>query len=332
MGAARDPAWIATLYERMILIRTFEETAARLYEQAELPGFLHSSVGQEASAVGASAFLDQEDYITSTHRGHGHVLAKGLSPRAMFAELFGRRTGANSGKGGSMHVMDVGTGVLGANGIVGAGIPIAVGAALGVKMRGTQRVVVAFFGDGALNTGAFHEGVNLASVWTLPVVFVCENNGYAESTPFAAAARVEDMAVRAPAYGVPGETVDGNDLLSVLDVMDGAVARARRGEGPTLVQCNTYRWYGHYLGDPGVYRSEEEVAVWRERDPVRRVAAWLADHTTFGPDDEARIRDRVEKQVADAVAYARASPPPERDSAFRDVYADTAGTGEEGLR
>lgn len=328
--AGRDPHWVAALYERMVLIRAFEEAAARLYEKGELPGFLHSSVGQEAVAVGATALLHSTDYITSTHRGHGHVLAKGVPPRAMFAELFGRETGTNGGKGGSMHVMDVAAGVLGANGIVGGGIPIAAGAALGIQMLGGERVVVAFFGDGALNTGAFHESVNLASVWQLPAIFVCEHNGYAESTPSSAASRVSDIVVRAAAYGLPGVAVDGNDLFAVLDAVENAVSRARRGEGPTLVQCATYRWYGHYIGDPGAYRSDAEVAAWRGRDPIARVSAWLTEHATWDSEDDAAVRERVERQIGEAIDLGRGSPRPAPESALADVYAE--GVRSEGAR
>ena len=320
----RDPAWVAKLYERMVLIRAFEEAAARLYEQGELPGFLHSSVGQEAVAVGATAMLHRTDFITSTHRGHGHVLAKGVSPRAMFAELYGRETGTNRGKGGSMHIMDIAAGVLGANGIVGGGLPIAAGAALGIQMLGGERVVVAFFGDGALTTGAFHEAVNLAAVWQLPAIFVCEHNGYAESTPSSAASRVSDIAVRAAAYGLPGSAVDGNDLFAVLDAVESAVHRARKGEGPTLVQAATYRWYGHYIGDQGAYRADEEVAAWKARDPIARVSDWLMDHAAWGSEDDAAVHERVEQQIGGAIDFGRASPRPAPESALADVYAERA--------
>jgi TPP-dependent pyruvate/acetoin dehydrogenase alpha subunit len=316
-----EPAFVLDLYRRMVRIRQFEETSAALYEKGLLPGFLHSSVGQEAVPVGCAAYLRTDDYITSTHRGHGHVLAKGIDSRRMFAELFGRLEGYNRGKGGSMHIMDFSHGILGANGIVGAGIPIAAGAGLAIQNRASDQVVVSFFGDGAVNTGAFHEGINLAAIFDLPVIFVCENNLYAESTPQRAVTRIPDLTVRAAAYGIPGELVDGNDLFQVLDASRRAIERARAGGGPTLLECRTYRWYGHYIGDPAVYRDAEEVATWKARDPLVAVRRWL---TAEGGVDEAavlQVEQEVAQEMAEAVAFGQNGTVPPAATAFEDVYS-----------
>ena len=242
----------------MVRIRRFEERAIQLFMAQEMPGFLHSYLGQEAVAAGVCETLEQDDSITSTHRGHGHVIAKGLQLDRMMAELFGKRTGYCKGKGGSMHIADFSCGVLGANGIVGGGIAIATGAALASKLRGTKRVAVAFFGDGATNQGSFHEAANMAAIWQLPVVLVCENNLYAVSTHQARHTRLTDLSERAKAYGFPGRTVDGNDPVAVYEAASEAVQRARRGEGPTLLECKTYKWMGHYIGDPGTYRTRKK--------------------------------------------------------------------------
>jgi TPP-dependent pyruvate/acetoin dehydrogenase alpha subunit len=317
-----DPVFILELYRRMVRIRQFEETSTELYEKGELPGFLHSSVGQEAVPVGVLAHLRPDDYITSTHRGHGHVLAKGMDTRRMFAELFGRLEGSNRGKGGSMHIMDFSRGILGANGIVGAGIPIAAGAGIAIQNRGTDQVAVSFFGDGAINTGAFHEGVNLAAIFDLPVVFVCENNLYAESTPQSYVTRVPDLTHRAAAYGIPGELVDGNDLFQVLDAAARAVDRARSGQGPTLLECRTYRWYGHYIGDPAVYRSEDEVQAWKRRDPLVKVRRWLVKTGGVPEADVARVEAEVAEEMAAAVAFGRNGTTPPVETAVEDVYSE----------
>ncbi|MCL6522156.1 MAG: thiamine pyrophosphate-dependent dehydrogenase E1 component subunit alpha [Firmicutes bacterium] len=321
MAGDFDPAWVTELYRCMLRIRAFEEKAAELYQKGELPGFLHSSVGQEAVPVGVTAWLERDDLITSTHRGHGHILAKGADPARMFLELYGSEEGYNRGKGGSMHIMDFSIGVLGANGIVGGGVPIAVGAALSLQNRGSDRVVACFFGDGAVTTGAFHEGVNMAAIWDLPVLFVCENNQYAESTPHRTVDRARDLTVRAQGYGIPGEVVDGNDLFAVLEAARRAVERARRGGGPTLLECRTYRWYGHYIGDPAVYRSEEEVASWKARDPLGRVAGWLAERGALDEEGEARLRAEVQAEIEAAAAAGARGRRPAPESALEDVYA-----------
>ncbi len=310
---------VLPLYRDMLRIRGFEGKATKLYEQGVLPGFLHSSVGQEAVPVGVSAHLDKDDYITSNHRGHGHVLAKGMEPERMFAELYARTTGYNSGRGGSMHIMDFSLGIVGANGIVGAGVPIATGAGISFQVNGTKQVAVSYFGDGAVNSGAFHEGLNLAAIWSLPVVFVCENNFYAESVPQSYAAKV-GIAERAAAYGIPGVRVDGNDLFAVYDAAKAAVARARKGEGPTLIECQTFRWSGHFVGDPGVYRTKEEVEAWRLKDPLPRVHSWLEQHGVTAAD-----LDTMEAAVADemdrAAERGAAGPRPDPQAATDNVYA-----------
>lgn len=319
--ALLDRATALDLYTRMVKIRQFEEKAARLYEQGLLPGFLHSSVGQEAVAVGVCGALRRDDYITSTHRGHGHIIAKGAGLDRMFAELYGRETGFNRGLGGSMHIMDFELGVLGANGIVGAGIPIAAGAGLSIQLRGTDQVAVAFFGDGAINTGAFHEGINLAAIWDLPCVFVCENNLYAESTPQSYVLRIPDLTERARAYGIPAELVDGNDLVAVYEATRRAVERARAGKGPTLLECRTYRWYGHYIGDPAVYRPAEEVEYWKARDPIPRFEAWMAEHVGFEASDRDAVWQAVEAEIEAAVKFAEESPLSPVDAALSCVYS-----------
>lgn len=310
------------VYRRMLRIRRFEESAAELYRSGELPGFLHSSVGQEAVAVGVCAHLDTRDVIASTHRGHGHVIAKGARLDRMMAELYGKETGYCRGKGGSMHIADTDLGILGANGIVGAGVPIAAGAALALKLRGAPQVAVAFFGDGATNTGAFHEGVNLATVWQLPCVFVCENNEYAESTPRSIHQRVKDVAGRAAAYDVPGLIADGMDFFSVYEVAGEAVRRAREGGGPTFVEAKTYRFGGHHMGDPGTtYRTKEEVERYRQRDPLslfqRRVIA-EAEVTT---EELTAVEREVAAELQEAIRFGRESPLPAVDSALTDVYS-----------
>ena len=303
----------------MVRIRGFEERAVELFMAQELPGFLHSYLGQEAVAAGACACLKQDDYITSTHRGHGHVIAKGLSLDRMMAELYGKTTGYCKGKGGSMHITDFSRGILGANGIVGGGIPIATGAALSAKMRKSEQVVVCFFGDGASNQGAFYEAANMAAVWTLPIVFVCENNLYALSTPHSRHQKTQEIAVRAAAFGFPGVTVDGNDPIAVYEAVVCSVDRARRGDGPTLVECRTYRWLGHFVGDPGTYRPKEEVAAWREKDPLPRYERYLEERGVLDREEIESVHQVVKEEVRAAVEFARRSPSPQPEDALEDV-------------
>src|ERR1700735_3007177 len=267
---ASSPFSLVALLEmqrRMLLIRGFEERVAVLYRDGEVPGFVHLSTGQEATAVGACWPLGPADAITSTHRGHGHCLAKGLDPVGMFAELMGKEQGTNRGRGGSMHIADPKLGIFGANGIVAAGLPIAVGAATAAQLRSDGSVAVAFFGDGAVAQGAFHEALNLAAVWKLPVVFFCENNGYAEFSP-ASTQHAAALEARAAGYGIPYVAVDGNDVVATAAVMEDVVGAARDGSGPSVVEAATYRWHGHYEGDPERYRSPDELEEWRSRDPL----------------------------------------------------------------
>ncbi len=313
------------MYRKMVEIRQFEEAAGTLYQSGQLPGFLHLYIGEEATAVGVCAHLEDADYITSTHRGHGHLIAKGGKRDRMMAELFARTTGYCKGKGGSMHIADKATGILGANGVVGAGIPLAAGAGLSAKLRGTQQVAVSFFGDGATNQGVFHETLNLAAVWDLPVVFVCENNRFGMGTPQREHQRVEDIAVRAPAYDMPGVTVDGNDVLKVYDAAREAVTRAREGDGPTLLNCDTYRFRGHHIGDPGTsYRDREEVQEQeRKRDPIRRLAAVLTEEEGVTEAQLSEIEAELAKDLEDALAFAKNSPEPLPEDALEDLYAGT---------
>ncbi|MDV9174165.1 dehydrogenase E1 component subunit alpha/beta [Streptomyces sp. W16] len=291
------------MYRRMRRIRRFEERASDLYKATEIPGFLHLSIGQEASAVGACWPLGERDGITSTHRGHGHVLAKGLDSASMMAELMGKDAGTCHGRGGSMHIADPGLGIYGANGIVGAGLPIAAGVATAAKLRAAGDVVVAFFGDGAVAQGMFHEAVNLAAVWDLPVVFLCENNHYSEFSPASEQHRAP-LSARAAGYGIGYEHVDGNDVLAVAQTMTGVVARLRAGGGPVLVEAETYRWHGHYEGDPERYRPAEEVAAAKERDPLlvarRRLDAAAAD----------AVDEEIDKEMEAAIEWARSLPEP----------------------
>ena len=311
------------LYRDMLLIRRFEERAAELRMAGLIPGFLHPYIGQEAVAVGVCAALGPDAAITSTHRGHGHMLARGASPARMYAELYARRDGYNRAKGGSLHMIDTELGFLGANGIVGGGIPLATGAGLQLKRKGLRTVAVSFFGDGASNEGAFHESLNLASLWKLPVLYVCENNLYGEFTRQDRHQTVKDVAVRAAAYDMPGVIADGNDVLDVHRVAGEAVARAVAGEGPTLIEAKTYRHRGHYEGDMGAYRPPDEVAEWMARDPILTFGTRLIAELGATQDALDAASAEVEQTLADAAAFAEASPHPEPDEALEDVYAET---------
>ena len=322
MPRASNKSLYLRLYKDMLRIRLFEEKSIEIFQAGELPGFLHAYIGEEAVAVGVCAALKREDHITGTHRGHGHVLAKGCAFGPMFAELYARTTGYCKGKGGSMHIADQALGILGANGIVGAGIPIAAGAALAFQLRKTKQVQVAFFGDGAANEGAFHEGINLAAVWRFPAVFVCENNLYAESTPQRTHQSIVDIADRDKAYDIPGVSVDGQDVLAVHEVARAAVDRARKGKGPTLIEAKTYRFLGHYVGDPGsAYRTREEVDGWKKRDPIELFEKVLLKGRWAGKKDFEKTRARLSAEIEEAVDFARNSPPPDDAEALTDVYA-----------
>ena len=308
------------MYRQMLLIRRFEERCNQLYMRGEIPSTLHLYVGQEAVAVGACQQLRRDDYITSTHRPHGHALAKGVSPRAIMAELYAKSTGCCKAKGGSMHVGDMEVGMLPAIAIVGAGIPIAAGLALAQKYMGTDRVTVSFFGEGAANEGAFHEGLNMAAIWDLPVVYVCENNLYAASTPVSVTFKIKDIAERAAAYGMPGEVVDGNDVLAVYEAVGRAVQRARAGEGPTLLECKTYRQVGHSRSDPRTYRTKEEEREWAERDPIKRLGDRLLAEGVATEALLAEIEKEITAIVDDAEAFAKASPDPDPTETLQHVY------------
>lgn len=326
MSSAGDSKELGTdelleIYRRMWLVRAFEERAIELFSAGELPGFLHSQIGQEGVCVGACAPLRRDDYITTTHRGHGDMIAKGAQVDRMMAELYAKETGYCRGKGGSMHIFDFTLGVLGANGIVGAGLPIATGAALSAKLRGTDQVTLSFFGDGATNQGAFHEALNLASVWELPVIFVCQNNEYAESTPRQVHQRVRDIASRAAGYELPGIVVDGMDVLAVRDVVAESVDRARTGGGPTLVEAKTYRFLGHYVGDAEAYRTKDEVAEWRRRDPVLRLRARLIEAGLLRGQVDDPVEAEARAAVEEGVEFARRSASAPLSAAFEDVYA-----------
>ncbi|MDZ4375297.1 MAG: thiamine pyrophosphate-dependent dehydrogenase E1 component subunit alpha [Phenylobacterium sp.] len=317
-----NAALLIDLLTQMRRIRAFELAAGELMEKALIPGSVHLSVGQEAVAAGVCAVLRQDDQITSTHRGHGHMLAKGGSIAPMIAELFGRRSGSCGGKGGSMHISDPSIGALGANGIVGAGPPIAVGAAFANRFKGADRVAVAFFGDGASNEGSVHEAGNMAAVWNLPVLFVCENNGYAEFTPQAHHQRIRDIADVAGAWGMDAVIVDGMDVMAVYEAARAAVEKARKGGGPTFIEAKTYRFYDH-IGFKGLrlkYRPPEEVAAWEARDPIKAVERALAEAGALSAQGADAIRQRFEDEVAAAIDVARSAEPPEPGALLRDVY------------
>jgi pyruvate dehydrogenase E1 component alpha subunit len=308
------------IYERMRLIREFENQAAALFAAGRIPGFVHLYAGEEAIAVGLCAHLSDRDFITSTHRGHGHCIAKGVELNPMTAELFGKATGSCKGKGGSMHIADVDKGMLGANGIVGAGGPLACGSALMAKVKGTDQVTICFFGDGASEQGTMHEAMNLAAIWKLPVVFVCENNGYAQSTPAHYHCSAKDISDRATAYAIPGFTVDGTDLFAVHEAAGEAIARARRGEGPTLLECKAFRYYGHFEGDNLSYKTEAEKAKYQERDPLEKYKKRILERGLVTQAELAAIDAKAQQAVKDAVAFAEASPYPALSEVLTDVY------------
>ncbi len=307
---------------KMLLIRRFEESAEESYMRGLIHGTMHLSIGQEASAVGICMPLTDADYITSTHRGHGHCIGKGADVKRMFAEFFGKEDGYCRGRGGSMHIADVSKGNLGANGIVGGGIPIAVGAALSMKKQKKDSVVVSFFGDGANNEGAFHEALNMASVWKLPVVFVCENNKYGMSTAVERSTAVKNVADRAAAYSMPGVIVDGNDFAAVAEASFEAVERARRGDGPMLIESKTYRLRGHSRSDRNRYRTKEEIEAWAARDPILAFEAELAALNLVSAEEAAAIRAEVAQEIAAAIAFAQASPAPSPAEVTRYVYTE----------
>ena len=319
---APSAAKLTDMYTRMCRIRLFEEQAELQSSQGKVLGALHTYIGEEAVGVGVCAHLNDTDYITSTHRGHGHCISKGADINKMMAELFGRATGYCKGKGGSMHIADFAIGMLGANGIVAGGFGLATGAALAAQMRGQGQVAVCFFGDGAANRGPFHENINIGAVWQLPVVYVCENNQYAQWTPQSEVTLVTDISSMSPAYGIPGVQVDGMDVLAVYEAAGEAIARARQGDGPTLLECKTYRFHGHNLGDPQQYRSRDEIADWADaRDPIKRIAAHLKEEGILTDEQEQAIQQQVADDVQAAVRFAEESPYPTPDELYKDIYS-----------
>jgi len=309
------------MYTTMNRIRMFESMLQEYFAAGKIPGFVHLYLGEEAVAVGACSCLTDRDSITSTHRGHGHLIAKGGDLKLMMAEIFGKSTGYCKGKGGSMHIADFDLGILGANGIVGGGGPLATGAALAAKYKKTDDVTICFFGDGASNQGTTQESLNMASAWKLPVVFVNENNGYGISCPQCKSMAVTDIADRAAAYDMPGVVVDGNDVLAVHEAVGEAVKRARRGEGPTLVECKTYRWRGHFEGDACTYRCTEELNEWMAKDPIPRFEEKLVESGLATAEELEGVKAAVKKELEAALEFAQSSPLPELSALLDDVYA-----------
>jgi pyruvate dehydrogenase E1 component alpha subunit len=301
-------------------IRKFEEKALSFFEENILRGSVHLCIGQEAVPSTVCAYLSDEDYIASTHRGHGHCIAKGAELGAALAELMGKATGYCKGRGGSMHIADLEKGNLGANAIVAGGVPIAVGAALAAKMRGEKRVAVAFFGDSATNQGVFHEALNLAAVWKLPVIFVCENNGFGISVPQWQSTSVKDISVRANAYDMQGVTIDGNNVLEIEEAIKKALKRAKDGMGPTLIECKTYRWLGHWTGDPQVYRTREEVEAWKKKCPIAHLKKYLLDNKLATENELNDIELKAQKMIDEAAEFALNSPEPDPQTVMDDVF------------
>jgi len=309
------------MYKRMLEIRCFEEKVFDLYAQNLVPGTIHLYLGEEAVAVGVCSTLNKDDYIISTHRGHGHCIAKGADLNRTMAEILGKKTGYCKGKGGSMHIADFTIGMLGATAVVGAGIPIAVGAALSAQLRKTSQVVACFFGDGASNQGTFHEAINMAATWKLPAIFVCENNLYAMGTRQSIVMNIENISDRAAAYGIPGVIVDGNDVLAVYEATLKAVERARKGEGPTLIECKTYRLKGHSRVDPAKYRPKKEVEEWLTKDPIKRLKTRLLETKALTETEIHQIEKEAQTKIEEAVKFATESPFPAPEDALEDVYA-----------
>ncbi|MGH9544901.1 MAG: thiamine pyrophosphate-dependent dehydrogenase E1 component subunit alpha [Terriglobales bacterium] len=316
-----DLSLLLGYYKKMLELRLFELKVQELYRNAQLPGFVHLYVGEEAVAVGVCSNLETKDLVFSTHRGHGHALAKGVPPGMVLAELWGKATGSSGGRGGSMHMYAPQWGFMGTNGIVGAPIPLATGGGLSAKLRKQGQVVVCFFGDGAVNSGSFHEALNMGTVWDLPVIYVCENNLYATEMAFSRTTKNVSVARRAESYGLPGVEVDGQDVLAIHREAKTAIERARAGHGPTLIECKTYRYVGHHEGDPGTdYRTRDEVKLWKQQDPVKRARALLLDS---GTEDESRLQaidQEVERLIDQAVEFAEKSPEPSPESVNDHVF------------
>ncbi len=309
------------IYRTMLKIRMFEERVAREFRKGDMPGFVHSYIGAEAVSTGICMHLNDDDYISSTHRGHGHCIAKGCTFKDMLAELYGRETGLCKGRGGSMHIADFARGMLGANAIVGGGIALAAGGALAIQTRGEKGVAVTFFGDGACNQGILHETMNLASIWKLPLIFVCENNDWAESTPVSYSTSVANISARASAYSFPGFTVDAADAVAVYQAAEEAVIRARNEQGPTLIEAKIGRMIGHYLGDPEGYRSKELKEEAKSKDPIPPFESMLIQNEILGKEDLLKVRQEIEEKLDDAVNFAKISPLPNGSAVEAEVYA-----------
>jgi pyruvate dehydrogenase E1 component alpha subunit len=316
-----NPKTLLELYRKMVTIRQFETKAGKCYSAKDIHGFIHLSIGQEASSVGVCAALRTDDYVSTTHRGHGHIIAKGADLNRMAAELFGRSDGYCHGKGGSMHIADFSLGILGANGVVAGGLPIMVGAGLSIKLRKTDQVAVVIFGDGAANRGTVHEAMNMAAIWKLPVLFVVENNQWSSTTPQSLTCPLEDLYKRAAGYDMPGIKTDGNDVLAVRHATVEALSRARAGEGPSFIENKTYRIKGHFEGDPQKYRTQEDVKVWQgENDPIKRFEQVLLAKKHLTPDLVELIDQEVKDAIDNAFAFARNSPFPKPEDALTDLY------------
>lgn len=323
MAYSKD--FLLNLYKTIVRIRNFELMAEKLFLEGELPGFIHLYIGEESIATGVIANLRKDDFITSTHRGHGHMIAKGADINRMMAELYGRTTGYCKGKGGSMHIADFSIGVLGANGVVGGGLPIAVGAGLGIKMKKADQVVVAFFGDGASNTGAFHESLNFASVYKLPVIFVVENNKFASTVRTKDTTSVENISDRAVSYGIPGITIDGNDVITVYETAKEIIKRAREGGGPSLLEVKTYRIKGHFVGDPELYRNKKEVEEFWLNEPIKKFEKKLVELKNLNEIEKKKIWEDSEKEIKEAVKFAKESPIPNGEDALTDLFVNDSG-------
>lgn len=318
--AKLDKEKLIQLFTTMVRARAFDEKAMELFTQGFIPGFIHVGIGQEAIAAGVCLNLRPADAIFITHRGHAQSVAKGIDLKRAMAELFGKEAGFCRGKGGSMHIADKTVGVLGASGIVGAGIPVATGAALSYQIQGSDQVVACFFGDGSVNQGTFHESLNMASLWGLPIVYCCENNSWAQFTPQKLITKVTDIARKAVAYDMPGITVNGDDVLAVYEAAGKAIERARKGDGPTLLECKTHRWHGHYVGDPQKYRPAEEVEECRKFDPIAKFEDDLIQQKTLTPDEIKGIKEKVQAEIDEAVKFAEQAPPPEPQKGLEDVF------------
>jgi len=309
------------MFYLMVKIRRVEECLLDIFAQGKIPGFIHVSIGQEAVAVGVCSCLEENDYIFTTHRGHGQAIAKGIDLKRFMAEIYGRRDGFCKGKSGSMHIACKELGIVGSNGIVGGGIPISLGTSFASMFKGEDKVTVCFFGDGAVNEGTFHEALNLASLWNLPIVFCCENNGWAQFTPQKVYMKLENISIRAEAYGMAGVTVDGDDVLKVYEEAEKAIKRARKGQGPTLLECKTHRWFGHFAGDAQKYRSPKEIQEARGFDPIGKFQKFLFESKFISQEYINKIEAKIKSEIEEAITFAENSPIGEMEELFNDVYA-----------